>query len=472
MVNSFAKLKTLLNSIYSFPIFTTIVIISIFAIMPETIYAKNPIEITINSKLKLKNKESIKVFIRTADSVIRTTLVSKSIGNQNFPRTYIVNIVSPSKADNIEFKLHKDGVLSIKIPKPNGEIKNSKYALQIIGAIILKYSTNPVQIEHISNLPPWLIHGLLGKVKNRLDKSSIPGMFFVPAVHAFISSGENKTLLKIVESNIIPNSGPGHQLFVELSRILLESIKKLPKWRDGIYNLIYLSSKSGYMPTYFEQIFAKKVNTYLNNTRVANAIQSKDDSDYQLEKWFSDCAIQMSVNVFNPANAALTEKLFRKIEIVNYPAKVEDDNGNIVQEERYCKLIDIPNKKAEIINYDAIIKNKEYELALLSYSVPYSFQPSIFKIKKALIQLRINNDGESFKKEYEKEKNNFYNNLSKQYELETYLKESELKYVPTVWKYRYEIQEIKNYKNKKNNRWQALTKYLDTWESKLINATE
>jgi hypothetical protein len=89
-----------------------------------------------------------------------------------------------------------------------------------------------------------------------------------------------------------------------------------------------------------------------------------------------------------------------------------------------------------------------------------------------LIQLRINNDGESFKKEYEKEKNNFYNNLSKQYELETYLKESELKYVPTVWKYRYELQEIKNYKNKKNNRWQALTKYLDTWESKLINATE
>ena len=470
MNNSFSRLNHSFGLLDNFSKLSTIIIFCII-VLSNTLYAKNPCEVTVNSEIKIKNAETIKVFIRTADSVTRTLLVSKKLHNQKISRIYNITILTASNT-KIKFKFLKKGILSIELPNIAKELQNSQYAPQIIGAMILKYSAQKITNENISKLPPWLIYSILGKVKNRLDKSSIPGIFFVPAVHAFVSSGEDEGLLKIVESKTYPTSGPSHQLFLELSQVLLKSIRKLPKWREGLHDLVDLSINANYAPAYFEQIFRKKVNTYIANTTVLKTTHQKDENDNALEKWFYNNAVQLSVNVFNPANAAFSEKLFRKIEIVKYPATFEDSEGNLIEEERYCKISDLPDKQAEILNFDSVVKGKEYEFAILGYSVPYNFQPSIFKIKKALINLRINTKSDIFKTEYEKEKNIFFNKISKQYELEAYLKKSERKYVPEIWQYRYELQQIKIYKTKIRKRWKALTKYLNLWESKLKNTTE
>jgi hypothetical protein len=299
-----------------------------------------------------------------------------------------------------------------------------------------------------------------------LDKSSIPGIFFAPYVHAYVvNSPENPTFLKQVSSKNYPESGPALKLYMEFTNILIESIKKLSKWREGIADMLELSVKNGYSPAFFEQIFSKKVHTYLINT--SNSINKNSPySNKEFENWFLNDAIRMSVNIFNPANAAASEKMFNKIEIVNYTAEFENNDGDTVHEERCCKIIDLPDKKSEIMNFDSLVRSKEFEFTLLAYSVPVTFQPAIFDIKKALIKLRAGLTSSEFKNMYGEAKNKFFEQINRQYEVENYIKKMEKRFVPEVWRYQQELIELEKYKKKRTELWHPLNEYISNWNRK------
>jgi hypothetical protein len=283
-------------------------------------------------------------------------------------------------------------------------------------------------------------------------------------VHAYVvNPPENPAFLKQISSKEYPDSGPALKLYMEFANILIDSIKKLPKWREGLTDMIDLSVKDGYSPAFFEQIFSKKVHTYLINTSTS-VNENTPYTDSEFEKWFLDNAVQMSVNIFNPANAAASEKMFRKIEIVNYTAEFENSSGETVHEDRCCKIKDLADKKSEIMNFESIVRNKEFEFTLLAYSVPASFQPAIFEIKKTLIRLRAGLEPELFSKMYNDAKNKFFEEVNKQYEIENYMKKMEKRFVPEVWRYQQELTELDNYKKKRTELWKPLYDYISNWK--------
>jgi len=425
-------------------------------------------EVEIIGNKKNINNAKIKLFFRTTDTVIRNLFYSKTKADRKTPRSYkIIENKKNTKQTN-SIKLSKKGSLTFNFSKQ--ELKNfdsDDFKARIICAVILKYAKMPVNRANLKQIPPWLIYGCLAKIKTRLDKSSIPGITFAPAVHAFVvNAPQGKTnFIRQITSKHFPKSGPAFKLFLEFSNILIDSIKKLPKWRDGLMDLIELSMKNHYSPTFFEQIFSKKVHTFLINTS-ADVNQNTPYKPQEFENWFFENALRMSVNIFNPANAMASEKMFRKVEIVNYTAEFENNAGDTVHEERCCKIMDLPDKKSEIFNFDALVKHKEFEFTLLAYSVPTSFQPSIFDIKKALIKLRAGISDAQFKNSYTKAKNNFFSKVSKQYEIETYMEKMKKRFVPEIWRYRYELIELEKYKTKRAAIWPDLNEYISNWGKK------
>lgn len=423
--------------------------------------AIEPCEVKIFSRNSTVDLSEIKTFFRTVDVVISRIIPSPN-KKKVIPQIYTIVLVHDKDFKKVNIINGKLKGIRFYLPE-NTKVwaENDKILSSIVAAVLLKkcgYSPDNNQ----NNLPPWLVYGILSKVKRRMDKANIPGIMTFPGIHMLLTSGVPPNLLKISTSPVRAGDGPAYDVFLEASEIMLESTGRLPKNREAIKDLIDLSMQGIPPENSFIQIFSKKVHNMLQNTTEISQLDRDRQINEELQDWLIDNATLLAVNAFNPGNADFAERQFRKIGIVRYISVVDDNNGK-AKEERYCKVENLKEKKKDIKNFPALVRFKELEFARLEFAVPASMQPSLYRIKRALHKLRADSSYD-FKKEFLDAKQQFYNEIEKYNEIDAYLKQMEFRFVPESWRYRTELKEIEKSKNKERRRWPTLTKYLDSVE--------
>lgn len=416
---------------------------------------------TRNSKADLND---IKSFFRNADLVVSRTLPAEPVKNDLPEKLPIYNIVLMNEKDFKKIEIMDEGKNGIRYYLPEDISKwadNDRIKAKIIASMILKKAHLNLE-TNINQLPPWLVYGILSKVNRRLDKANIPGIITFPALHMLLITSPPPDLLEIAAKPAYQDDGPIYQVFLESSEVIVDTLRRLPKSRESIIDVINLSLKGFPPKNAFIEAFAKKVYVFKNNT--SDSLDTKNlQSSEVLNQWLIENAILLAVNSFNPGNASFAEKQFRKIEMVKYiavPNREEKDK----KEERLCRVDEILEKKKEMENFNAVIRVKEVDFARLAFSLPEPLQPGILKIKEALEMLR-GGVTENFAKRCRDAKQEFYSGLEKMNQLETYLSKLELEALPPSWKYSWELDETRKWNNKVQNRWPALTKYLDAIEN-------
>lgn len=414
---------------------------------------------TRNSKVDLSE---IKSLFRSVDLMASRTLIPPVKRKLVKNRLYTIILIEDKDFKRVDILCDKAKGFRFYLPENTKLwLKNDTILTRIVAAIILDKCGYAPDKNH-NKLPLWLIHGILSKVKRRLNKANIPGIMTFPGMHMLLTSGKTPDLLKISSSPVMAGDGPAYKVSMEAAEILLESVGRLPKSRVALRDLIDLSMKGIPAEDSFLQIFSKKVHTLLQNTANITELQQKRQSKEELKDWLVKNATLMAVNAFKPGNAEFAEKRFRQIEIVRYLSEIKADKEK-VYEERYCTVEDLVSKKKEIKDFPAIVRKKELEFARLEFSVTSSLQSSLSRIKKALHKLRIDSSYD-FQSEFLAAKKEFYNEIEKFNEIEVYLKKMELKYVPASWRYHTEMTEVKKLREEERRRWPALTKYLDSIE--------
>ena len=410
---------------------------------------------TRNSKVDLKK---IKSFFHTANLVVSRVLPSQKNRMQPY---YTIVLMKEEDFKKVEILSKKRGEIRFYLPeKTSNWMNNDQITAQIIAAMLLNKAGLPPD-QNYEKLPSWLVYGLLSKVQHRLDKTKIPGILTFPGVHMLLTTEPPPDLLKIASSPVKPDDGPAYKIFLETSVIFLNSIRKLPKNKEAILDLINLSIEGISSAQSFMQIFAKKVNIVRKNTTEMPAENSCKNYN-GLKEWLNENAILMSVNTFKPGNASFVEKQFRKIEIVRYFAVPDPEKPN-EKEERYCNVEALFAKKKEIENFNTIIEMKELDFSRLIFAAPLPFHSSLTKMKIALLTLRTNSY-DDFKQKYMKAKQEFYDEIERFNKIELYVKKTELKYAPESWRYKTELEELAKWHKKHKTEWPALTKYLNQWE--------
>jgi len=414
---------------------------------------------TRNSKINLND---VKAFFKNADLITSRMLPAKKANKKILPVYTIVlmndkdfkrNQIIDKKGKGIRYYLPED---------TNKWVKNDRIKAKIIASMILKKANLNLKANY-KKLPPWLVYGILSKVKRRLNKATIPGITTFPAIHMLVTTSSPPDLLEIVSKPLRSGDGPIYQIFLEASEIIVDSIRRLPKSRESIIDVINLSVKGYPTKEAFIQAFAKKIYILRNNTTESIEIKKRNSSEV-MHQWLLENALLMAVNTFKPGNAYFAEKQFRKVEIVKYIATPDNEEAEN-KEERYCQVNELQAKKKEMDNFNAILREKELAFARLAFSIPALLQPGILKIKRSLEMLRAGNI-RNFKEEHDQAKKEFYTGLDKMNKLEVYLSKLELESLPESWKYRYELKELAKWDKKKRKRWPALTRYFDAIENK------
>lgn len=423
--------------------------------------AYEPCEIKIFTRNSRVNLDEIKAFFKTVDIVIMRMLPHEKKNRLKKPGLYTVVLMKEKDFKKAEIIDEKKKGIRFYLPENIFDwAKNDQITAKLVTAILLKKCGYDADKKH-KNIPRWLKFGILAKVKRRLDKGNIPGIITYPGVHMLLTTEPAPDLLKIASSPVKPVDGPAYDIFLETSEILLSSVRRLPKSREGIKDIVELSIKGLPPKASFSKVFGKKVHQLLQNTTEISKLNRDQDTEDELKEWLNDSAVLMSVNPFKPGNANFAEKQFRKIEIVRYTSAIPSPQNT--KEERYCMVEHLKEKKDEIKNFPSVVKDKEIEFARLEFAVPSSIQSSLNTIKKALLKLRTDSSFK-FKSAYLEAKKDFYDEVEQYNEIEYYLKQMEPRFVPESWRYRTELQELDKWHQKTKLHWPALTEYLDTIE--------
>jgi hypothetical protein len=412
---------------------------------------------TRNSKVDLKD---IKAFFRNSDLVVSRALPEKKGKKHTLP-VYTIVLMNAKDFKKIEIVDEKAKGIRYYLPKETGKwLKKDRIKAKIITSMILKKAHLDLN-KNAKKLPPWLVYGILSKVKRRLDKATMPGIITFPGMHMLLTTSPPPDLLEIASRPVHSGDGPIYKFFLEASEIIVDSIKRLPQSKESILDLIKLAIK-GYPPKdAFIQIFAKKIYIFKKNTTETNDSTQLKSSEV-LKRWLLENAISMAVNTFKPGNAHFAEKQFRKVEIVKYTTILDNEKKD-KREERFCQVSELPAKKKEIENFNLVLRNKELDFTRLAFSIPILLQPGILKIKESLEMLR-SGSMKNFKKHYNQAKKEFYTGIDKMNKLEAYLVKIELESLPESWKYQHELQELRKWDKKQKKRWPKLTKYIDSIE--------
>jgi len=433
-----------------------------FVLLGVNVRAAESCEVKIYTRNSKVNLREIKTFFRTADLLISRILPAekKKRGNPSLSH-YAVVLLDEKHFNKFEVLDTSNKELRFYLPEKTSDwIGKDRITSRIILSILLKRSG--AVVARRAKLPPWLVYGVLAKVQRRLSKANIPGMVTFPGVHMLLTASSTPDLFEIAFSSLKPEDGAAYKIFLETSEILLAAVLRLPQSRNAIKDIVDLSVDGIPARKTFDMILGKKVYSFLDNTTDISKLGIVRQNHDELKTWLNDYAILKSVNPFKPGNARFAEKQFSKIKIVKYLSKSE--KGSKAEEIRYCKVADLFIKRKEIKNFTFVVKNKEIEFSRLEFAVPIQMQTSIYNMKKYLRKLRTDSSFK-FKKAYVLAEQNFYDEVEKYYELETYLGKMELRFVPEAWRYRTEFQEISKSETYKRKRWPALTKYLDLIET-------
>ncbi len=432
------------------------------------------------------NTEDVRTVFKGADVLVSRLVPRPNMGKA--PAT-LYNIVL---MDNAEFKgieiINLKGTeIRFHLPENLEDwIDDDKALSRLIEGILLKkLDLDPAM--HSRMLPPWLVIGILGKLRARLCVSSIPGIRTYPAMKMLVTDDPATDLLKIAFSvPMYPDSNPMASVSIQTSDALLSAVMRLPGHREALRGLADLSVQGVDHDKAFVKIFAGMVRNFLISTAEMTLLQEKLDDYGMLREWFYDNAVMLSVNSFSPARAGFAERQFRKIEVVAYalespeerkdsnePAKVKANaervadpaHGDSEQEIRYCSLNELQQKKNEIKNFPSIVKSKEHQLSRLEFSAPILLNESIREMRRALFNLRTDSSFK-FEANFMTAKNKFFEQLQKCHDIERFMDEIESAVIPESWRFRSEIREIELHEERRRAVWPELSRYLDSIEEK------
>ncbi len=429
-----------------------IFIILALIIITGTISAKN-CEIKIFTGKTKVDLEPVRSFFKTAD--LRILPKEKSV-------KLSYSIVLMKKKDFKKSKITSDGEGKLRIYLSE-DIKSwqndSQVFSDLIASAILKKSGTSSG-ENYNNLPKWLSHAILNKILRRNSGNIIPGTILFPGIHALVLSREKTDWINVITNPMRPEDGKAYLIYLETSEIILDAIIRFPEGKKAIMDIIELSNKEIGGEDLFRGVMLKKIQDV--QKKVKNLTFGEGTESDIVDDWLNYNVKLSSVNVLNPCDATFAERLFKKAELIQYLTK-KGKNDNSPQEERYCKIEELPEKMDEIDDLNSVIFKKQRDLVRIAFSMPIPLQKPIYQIEKSL-KLILSGDKEEFLKRYNGRKLVFYDKLEKQHQIESYMLKMEKALVSPGYRFSSELSILKKHDRDKRKRWPELTEFLDNIE--------
>ncbi|MBN1865020.1 MAG: hypothetical protein JW808_08975 [Victivallales bacterium] len=418
------------------------------------------------------NTEDVRTVFRSADIIV-SRLVPRIEKGKPPPTRYSIVLMDSAEFKGIEIINLKGTEIRFHLPEDfNDWIGDDKALSSLIEGIMLKKLDLDPSL-HSRKIPPWLILGILGKLRARLCTSSIPGIRTYPAVKMLVTDDPPPDLLKVVFSAPRdPDPDPMTSISIQTSDVLLSAVMRLAGHREAIKSLVDLSVQGVDHEQAFVRIFAGMVRNFLTSTSELTLLQEKLDDYGMLREWLYENAILLSINIFSPARAGFVERHFQKIDVVPYimdlpeDRKVGNDAGSGGDADiRYCSLHELNEKRNEIKDFPSVVRNREQLLSRLEFTAPTILHEGIRLMRRSLFNLRSDSSYQ-FRKNFLAAKKTFFEHLQRCHDIEGFMDDTEVAVVPESWRFRSEMREIERHQVRKGTLWPEVSKVLDSMERK------
>ena len=403
-------------------------------------------DVRVTGATSKSDTASIKRFFRMTDFIVSKILPS----GKNTPLAYSVDLLDPDSFQKPKIEHNReDGVFHVFLSNDlSSWINKHNLISNLIASVILAKSGISKPSEY-KKVPAWLLHAIIKKIIRRNDAATIPGMVDYPGLHALILSQNKIDWLSIVENPIPQKESGAYQIYLEASEVITDSILRLPGGRKLLINMLELSSKGYDKQTFFVEALTKKLNNIKDRLKGIHPTGTENI----LTVWINYNFALAALNVLTPANATMAERLFKESEVLMYHTK----KG----EERYCKLIDLPDKIKEIKNLQVVIVRKQRSLAIAAFKMPVLLQKYLYQVEDSLDLIK-NKKTKEFSAKYKNIRQEFFKELEREYMLEVYMIKSEHKFVPPGYRLHNELRILEAMQKEEKNYCPALYQFMDT----------
>lgn len=405
-------------------------------------------------------------YLKYADRQISSCLNSSAIKKKYTCQIFVLdakvkdglNIIESSNAVNFyvnkDFRTAKDKFTVIT---------------KLINTMLLaKTGFKPTEVE--LNLPAWIVVGIYGRIELRFSSHSILPVSYFPGLKALCQAEKLPDFRIALATPLSPEKdGTAYQLYEEFSRFILLEIKALASRSDNpIADLIFLSARKRYSRNeiFDSTIVRSIVKSYDKMHRRKNKRYNPDalSNTEKVQAWFKKVAEKRLINVNSPLQTEYFVQKFKRFRTFTYYYKAKDKPPERMTRD-ISKLNEIFDKYGMDKGFKRMMSKKFNELdALIMVCQPLSFA-HIKKIREVLSQF---DDMSSvvIRVRLGKALAKLEQSLTKQQEIEDYLRKIEYTTVAPGELYRNELIE-----NKRLNRkfCPSINNYLDKIEKTFLH---
>jgi hypothetical protein len=386
------------------------------------------IDISDRVKLCFNRTESkldkIQSFLKAADHI--TYSLS---GLKTSDKTAICSVIITKAKMDEGFEINTSGnVLRIFLSDDfSGWEKNYKTHSAIISALLLsRFRIRPD--SNYDKVPAWMNAGILSKIEMRRNQAMLSGVTVYPGTRGLVSGDDQPDLWCVLNNPLGYGNGPSFILYSETCAIIIDSLARVPGSRD-VFMAILKSAIDGKKP---DQAFKTAINDYIMkggfdySTLPVDQLPPKE----RAELWFGTAVRNSSVNIFFPGSSDFLEKRLDVLSSLNYMVAAEPGKDKAPKPQiRSCKIHELGKKWNEIENPERIANIYARYFSDLSNQSPSLIQNDVNKIVELFSRLK-DNDKEAFENEYRNAVTSLRGKIVKLRQLEDYMRECELKFIP------------------------------------------
>ena len=347
-----------------------------------------------------------------------------------------------------------------------------------------------------ANLPKeatWIIDAIDRRIERLLSRDRpVPFGGSFPGARTILMAGGGITVEDVVDGEFSPEDGLPHRIHAEKCELLFEAVTSQKTGRQALLEYLKLlcagGSQEGAMHKLCETLYADNANLSprmkaivgtASATKTGKAALSESE---RLQELLDSTSWRLSVNSLCPLNADASKRLLQSVLTDNVRFAVKEA-GEKKDKETIDKKITISPKDAVISTkqdvYDECALDKAGEklgkmkrpddvamecksrVLKLFDRMPHFLREPVEDIGEAFDLLRGNGDAAKFKLKLEEARKRFDDAAAVQKEVESYLREQELKHTPPGVLHQPFMKALKELEASKTFTWPAIEDYTD-----------